>query len=611
MSRWFLEKSGTGERRFPKPSVPAFAAFLSFALYCFFDERGISIFDERGISIVENAVSTAHFRNALFGIAILAWLWFEERRTGPAETGKSSDVEADKSKPRKSSELPLILLVVVTFVAVATSELPGIVGNFRVGFGAEGLFLEPVDSRKDDERGFFSYSAESSDSKRAGLATLGQLEWLADPQGEKGKNLMERDAERICILVEKEEGCPEARKILDYNVDASMTTTPVFRCMAAVTKELRNRELASAFVRPVATAYMRAVRAGESAGARTAREDLRRALIDFSGQLDRYDLSSNRECGKARNIAADLAGEKSASSTEALHRLLTLHQDLPYGHIVYAIFADFFGDAASGVLALQRWEDGSPLPPLVEAADGAGEKALRIWTGYVARTFQNVLIATIPNDLLKATVQHYDWEARRILEHFRRDFIAALNREDWSSYCDGASNQELMKIHRLSIQESEDKMTVLLDGDRRGLLSAFADRSIHGLAKALDGYERFKPCFKILYSSEEVVDSRHARILESLGRYKMQYASYAMRRESALHPERRPARLCDEAVAHFESALRLLPGQSDAQARQPPARMAELVGLLSMESPYMEETLRRRLAARLDIIHASGGCSQW
>lgn len=427
---------------------------------------------------------------------------------------------------------------------------------------------------------------------------------------------MERDAHRICILVRGEEGCPAAGKILEYNDNASMTTTPVFHCMAAVAEEIKDRELAGAFVRPVATAYMRAVRAGESGDAETARaetagEDLRRALTGFSAQLDRYGFSSNRECVRAGNVAADLAGEEGTSPAKAaLHRLLDLHRDLPYGHIVYAIFADFFGDAASGVLALQRWEDGREdgRPPLAEAADDAGEKALHVWTGYVARTFQNVLIAKIPNDLLKATMQHYDWSARRILGHFRGDFIAALDRGD---YCVGASNRELMKIYRLSIQESEDELAVLLDGDRYGLFSAFTDRSIHGLAKVLDGYERFKPCFKAVYASEKVVDSRHAGILESLGRYKMQHASYVMRRESALHPERRPAWLCDEAVAHFESALRLLPGRSEAEALRPRTRMAGLVGSLSMEGPYPEEALRRRLVAWLDVIRASGGCSQW
>lgn len=615
LRRRFLDKSESGERRFPKPVVPAAAAVASLALcvilYRIFDEGGTSvIFDEGGMSIVENAMSTARFRNALFGIAIavLAWLWFEGRRTGPAETGRSADVEGGKSKLRKSSELPLVLLVVVTFVAVVTSELPGIIGNFRIGFGAGGLFLEPVDPRKGDGRGFFSYSTETTNAERADLATLDHLGWLASrPPGGKGRNLMERDAHRICILVRGEEGCPAAGKILEYNDNASMTTTPVFHCMAAVAEELKDRELAGAFVRPVATAYMRAVRAGESGGAETAGEDLRRALTGFSAQLDRYGFSSNQECVRAGNVAADLAGEEGASPAKAaLHRLLDLHRDLPYGHIAYAIFADFFGDAASGVLALQHWEDGRP--PLAEAVDDAGEKALHVWTGYVARTFQNVLIAKIPNDLLKATMQHYDWSARRILGRFRGDFIAALDRED---YCVGTSNRELMKIYRLSIQESEDELAVLLDGDRYGLLSAFSDRSVHGLAEALDGYERFKLCFKAVYASEKVVDYRHARILESLGRYKMQYASYVMRRESALHPERRPAWLCGEAVAHFESALRLLPGRSEAEALRPRTRMAGLVGSLSMEGPYPEEALRRRLVARLDVILASGGCSQW
>ena len=597
------------ERRIPKPAVPAAAAIFSLALcgilYLIFDES-YRIFDEGGISIVENALSTARFRNALFGIAIavLAWLWFEGRRTGPAETGKPSDVEAGKSKLHKSSELPLVLLVVVTFVAVVTSELPGIVGNFRIGFGTGGLFLEPVDPRKDDGQGFFSYSATSSDSERAGLATLSHLEWLAGSSEEENKNLMLRDVERVCILVEKEkkkEECLETvgKTLVDYNDKALMTTTPVFRCMVAVTKELKDQELARAFVRPVATAYMWAVRAGAEM---TALEDLHRALIDFSGQLndDIFSLSKSAksECGK---VVAD-------PDMEVLDQLLKLHSELPYGHIAYAIFASFFGDTASGILALQRWED----RPLVEAVDGTEGKALRIWTGYVARTFQNFLITKIPNDLLKVTMLRYDWEARRILEHFRGDFIAVLDREDSSSYCDGTFNLGLMGIYRLSIQESEDEMTVLLDGDRYGLLSAFADRSIHIPAKVLDGYERFKFCFKMLYP-EKIVDFWHVKILESLGRYKMQYASYVMRRESTLHPERRPARLCDEAVAHFEAALRLLPRRSDAEAAllRPRTRMVGLVASLSMESPYPEEALRRRLAARLDVIRASGGCSQW
>ena len=608
------------DRRIPKPAVPAAAAIFSLALceipYLIFD-KSYRIFDEAGISIIENALSTARFRNALFGIAIavLAWLWFEGRRTGPAETGKPSDVEAGKSKLRKSSELPLVLLVIVTFVAVVASELPGIVGNFRVGFGTGGLFLEPVDPRKNDGQGFFSYSEKSKDSGRAGLATLSHLEWLAGSSGEESENLMLRDAKRVCILVEKEkkeERCLEAvlkipaynAKILAYNAKASMTTTPVFRCMVAVTKELKDQELAKAFVRPVATAYMRAVRAGAEM---TAREDLHRALIDFSGQLndDVFSLSKSAEseCGK---VVAD-------PDMEVLDQLLNLHRELPYGHIAYAIFASFFGDTASGVLALQRWEDGNPLPPLVEAVDGTEEKALRIWTGYVARSFQNFLIIQIPNDLLKVTMLRYDWEARRILEHFRGDFIAVLDREDSSNYCDGESNQELMRIYRLSIQESEDEMTVLLDGDRYGLLSAFADRSIHIPAKVLDGYERFKFCFRMLYDPPKIVDFWHVKILESLGRYKMQYALYVMRRESTLHPERRPARLCDEAVAHFEAALHLLPRRSDAEAAllRPRTRMVGLVASLSMESPYPEEALRRRLAARLDVIRASGGCSQW
>lgn len=394
-----------------------------------------------------------------------------------------------------------------------------------------------------------------------------------------------------------------------------MTTTPIFRCMAAVTKKLKDRELSGAFVRPVATAYMRAIRAQESVEESKvpgegdldrAQENLRRALIGFSEQLDDYNFPPNQECSEARYIAAALA-EKSVDHTEALHRLLTDYTKLPYAYIVYAIFADFLGDAASGVLALQRWEDwGSGDGQWV---DGDGDEAVRIWTGYVARIFQNILIGKIPNDLLKATVQHYDWEARQILWRFRKDFVVALDQEDWSDYCSGASNQELMKIYRLSIQESEDKLAVLLDGNRYGLFSAFANRSIHSLAKVLDGYKRFESCFKKIYS-EEAVDYRHAKILEKLGRYKMQYAAYTIRQESALHPDHQPTRLCGEAVKHFESALDLLSGQSIAELRSH-TRMDALVKLLLAEGPYNREALRRRLVTRLDIIDANGGCSQW
>lgn len=194
-----------------KTSIPVFATILSFALYLFFDNLDIFTFEEHGTSIVENIMSTANFRNALFGIfiTVLAYLWFKKRCDGHTETGKPSDIEAGKSKSHKWSELPFVLLVVVTFVALVMSELPGIIGNLRVGFGTEGLFLEPVDPQKNAGQEFFSYSMEAQDSERAFLATLGHLELLADPP----KNLMERDAERICILMKKKKNVRNPRKL--------------------------------------------------------------------------------------------------------------------------------------------------------------------------------------------------------------------------------------------------------------------------------------------------------------------------------------------------------------------------------------------------------------
>ena len=234
-------------------------------------------------------------------------------------------------------------------------------------------------------------------------------------------------------------------------------------------------------------------------------------------------------------------------------------------------------------------------------ANDTGEKALQIWVGYVARTFQNILIAKIPNDLLKATEHSYDdWGARRILGHFREDFVAALDRKD---YCSGTFDRELMEIYRLSIQESEDELSLLLNGKRLDIFSAFIDRSIHAPARSVAGYDRLMRCFETIYGLRAMKYQR-AMVHDLLGRYKAWYAIYVSTRESAYYPERWPAQLCRDAVEHFNLALSLLP-----ELRSPGEKKERLVRILSMRDPYPAERLRRRLVAQKDTIREGGSCS--
>ena len=207
------------ERRFPKPAVPAAAAVLSFALYVtlYHEELG-SWYDsypyfsgDRGISIVEDVMSIAHFRNALFGIAIavLAWLWLEKRGVGGStEDGASKEDEHKKSKLRGameilSAEIYLALLVVVALVAVITAEFPRLLDNVRIGIGAGVLTVEPADVRKNGGSGTLGYSAEGQTTEeRVDLTTLDQLSWVVSDQS--SPTLMRRDAGRVCALARED-----------------------------------------------------------------------------------------------------------------------------------------------------------------------------------------------------------------------------------------------------------------------------------------------------------------------------------------------------------------------------------------------------------------------
>ena len=376
--------------------------------------------------------------------------------------------------------------------------------------------------------------------------------------------------------------------------------------MVVVAKELQDRELASAFVRPVATAYMRAVLAGKGGDAAKAREDLRRAMIGFPRQLEGYSfLNQTTPCDEAKTVAEKF--QRQPTHAEKLHQLLDLHRELPYGHIVYAIFTDFFGDPASGVLMLQRWEDGrsgASGGATNDTDDTTGEEALHLWVGYVARTFQNILMTKIPNDLLKTDEHGYDWGARRILARFRPDFTAALERED---YCNGGTfDRDLMEIYRLSIQESEDELSLLFDRKKLDIFSAFSDRSIHVPARHIAGYDRFTDCFGMIYGLEHVENQR-AEIHDLLGRYKTWHAIYVLARgENTYYPEHWPVRLCQDAIEHFDLALSLL-----SKIQFPDERKKRLVGMLSMESSYSAARLKQRLTSQLYTLHESDGCERW
>ena len=162
----------------------------------------------------------------------------------------------------------------------------------------------------------------------------------------------------------------------------------------------------------------------------------------------------------------------------------------------------------------------------------------------------------------------------------------------------------MIEIYRLYIQEYEDELSLLLDGKRLNIFSTFIDRNIHVPARSIAGYDRLMRCFETIYDLQPI-QYRRATIHDLLGRYKAWYAIYVSAREGAHYPGHWPDRLCRDAVEHFDLALSLLP-----ELQSPDERMERLVGMLSMQSPYPAERLKRRLVTQLDTIRENGVCSR-
>ena len=549
-------------------------------------------------SLIENLLSTSHVRNALLGIviAILAFLWLEQRRRFHEQS------DADPQRLDRFPDLHLVLLTVVTLVAVLTAELPGLLSAYQVSVGPGGISLE---SQSDAQSKPLSSSGGSdSPVERAQLISLGLLRILT------GQAM--RDAGYVCALANSSSGsqspskCKAANTLGKYHDAASKSITPVFNCMVQITEKLKDKELSSAFVRPVATAYMRTIyaeEAGTTVDRRTEgpkdRSNLLTALRKFRAQIESYkffrdyDLfDKSGSCSSASKLSWDADSEEA----KALENLMNRHDDLPYGHIAYAIFSNFFGDPASGIVTLQRWKDRSSLP----MRDNNPSQELRYWTNYIARFYQNLLISGMADSSFKVAAYGHKHGARDILLRFRSDFIGKLSDE---AYCASGINQKLMEIYYLHIQENWRGIRNILENDEREIHTTFDSREIQKMKDALDEYSRFWTCFEITFNIHNLAQIYQAYIEETLGDYKLHYARYIERREVDTHPERLPDRLRVEAAKHFRSAEKLLKAYLHAAPEptrvEESSRMEGLVALLSGEDVNRDA---RKLRAKLDEL---------
>lgn len=388
--------------------------------------------------VVEYFLSTSSFRNAAFGIAIsvLSWWWV----AGPTRLGRrrsAGEAEAASGLPN----LSLLLLILTTFLAVVTAELPAVLGAYRITFGSGGITLETANYNRyagGTRGGSMSYqNYESGSSEPTDFPTLDMIRWVVGgPQIDS--SLFDRDANYVCELSSgmKESyriagACNAAKKIIEYKIYASKTTTPIFACMAELDTMFHDQTPVQP-IRNFAISYNRAIIA-EISDMNWRVQHMRSAMLEFGRLLEQYHPFVKGECKKAGKILTE-----PKIDVQAIANLLELHSYLPYGHISYAILANFLGDAIGGILILQRWLDRGT--SLTSTSIAENRKAPEIWSRYVARTTQNILIEGLGNDTIRERIHGYDYGAKEIIKIYRRDFFNAISDK---VYCKGSINEDL------------------------------------------------------------------------------------------------------------------------------------------------------------------------
>ena len=590
-----------GARSYPRVVVSIAFVFSVAAYICLNYEElnlwGRTFAADR--SFLSDVLQISDVRNALFGttIATLAYLWLEQRRR--FHTQFAEDLRGFDKFP----DLHLVLLTVVILLAVLTAELPGILRDYKVSVGPSGISLE---ARDEGRPAPLSSDGSNNQNREGGItgAHWTSLDFLGVLTGSRHplqKFQAERDASNVCALTDAsldgDPSCEDAKALMKYNAAASKSITPVFNCLVEVAHSFRDRALITAFIRPLATAYMLAVFSEDA-----EKYFLNYLVSEFEKQVRHFGFDGPGPtpwCIKAVNLWAG----NSAEARENLREVMDSHKDLPYGHIAYAIFAEFFGDPVSGVMTLERWYESSSKP-------NEDKSALWYWKNYVARTYQNLLVSGISDPYVKVTASRYKFGARRILQEFSADFLSSLDDE---GICSSGTNETLLRIYHLHIQEAWTTLmnVIELNGREGHFIFRFLDRrETLKMEAALSEYGRLFACFQDVFWQGVTAQYYQALIEEALGGYKLLYSSYVRRREADLHPEGYPETLCGEAKEHFELALSLwnthLGATSGIGRIREDSRMADLGSLFSGWTPNRDGS---RLRGRLDVMLGNGGCS--
>ena len=317
------------------------------------------IFDQTSfvpLTLLESFFSIAHFRNAFFGIliAILTHYWFEQRI---ARAAPLPDVPGAGRPAARYADLPLLLIVVITVLAITFAELPGILKALRIGFGSDGLTFE-LKTRDQPPSASRPSTEKDGGLQSARLPSLGVLVYLTT-QGA-------RDNEKICALgrsqTPKTEGadfqkssCNKLTQLKQYKDLTDTSLTPAFSCMNAIVTHSQNYSFALGYIRPVIHAYMHSI---------LSREKFDRLPTTVLKELD-YELTNFFRLMKNTPLLSRLCTDQTIDEylkmdvrwrRYNLGEIFSLYEVFPYGSIAYAILAKFLETPAAGILPLEKWQ---------------------------------------------------------------------------------------------------------------------------------------------------------------------------------------------------------------------------------------------------------------
>ncbi len=526
-------------------SLASYIIYLIHLDLLFLGTVGNSLYGHR--SFLESLFFRPHFRNAFFGILIatLTYYWYEHRL---ALSHHLAHVPPSTGPARKLTDLPLVLIVVITFLAITLAELPGILNVFRVGYGPAGFVLEFRESRDQTSDGTSSTTSGSSGEgtlDQSRLPSLGVLVYLTDQP--------RRDMEKICELGDQKsdlkniqfrpvssskKSCVHLTKLEEYKNFADSTVKPLFVCMNKIVIDSLNYNLALEYLRPAILSYMETIHAMDRKG---GFED---AMSNFIEEGNR--VLSSEPCEESNSTSHSLDESK-------LKKIFSLYNELPYGHIAYAILADFLATPEAGILPLERWQTQRR-----KSFEKNGEVKKRIlearfeWMTYVARLYQDFMIFKVKEPMFWRQFSRFEPRVRNLLGRMQPNFIRLISSKKYCTH--GEINQILLKIYFFHIQDAWRALKQLLELRGRASDVAFANEATM-LEEILEEFRRLRSCFDQVYGLKRA-GYFQATIDETLGDYKIRFASYIEKEESSMFPDAFGSRLRVEAVRYFREALK-------------------------------------------------------